>query len=164
MIAVCGPNEASDAEREQAATVGRLLAEAGQTLVCGGRGGVMEAASRGAKEAGGTTIGILPGYDRSAANQWIDHAIPTGMGEARNVIVVASGDSVIAVGGGFGTLSEVALALKLGKTVVTLGGWDLPAERVAAVSRGQARLLPAADAVEAVRLALEAAAPRPGHG
>lgn len=162
MIAVCGPHEADENECRQAETVGRLLAEAGETLVCGGRGGVMAAASRGARRAGGTTIGILPGYDRAAANQWIDHPIPTGLGEARNAVVVASGDAVIAIGGGFGTLSEIALALKLGKPVVTLGGWALDPARVARLGQGGAALLPATDPAEAVRLALGAAR-QPGH-
>ena len=87
----------------------------------------MEAACRGAKTAGGVTIGIIPGYDERDANPWVDHLICTGMGQARNAIVVASGQALIAVGGGWGTLSEVALALRLGRPVVLLGGWtDLP--------------------------------------
>ncbi|HET7037105.1 MAG TPA: TIGR00725 family protein [Thermomicrobiaceae bacterium] len=163
MIAVCGPHEADQDERRLAEAVGRLLAEAGETLVCGGRGGVMAAASRGAKLAGGTTIGILPGYDPAAANEWTDHPIPTGLGEARNAVVVASGAAVIAIGGGFGTLSEIALALKLGKRVVTLGGWTLDPQRVTRLSRGGAALLVARDPAEAVRLALGAAR-QPGHG
>jgi uncharacterized protein (TIGR00725 family) len=85
----------------------------------------MEAACRGAKEAGGTTIGILPGTDRAAANRFVDVAIATGLGEARNALVVRSADAVIAIGGGYGTLSEVALALKAGKRVVGLGTWDV---------------------------------------
>jgi uncharacterized protein (TIGR00725 family) len=94
-------------------------------IVCGGLGGVMEAACRGAKDAGGTTIGILPGADRAAANPFVDVAIPTGLGEARNALVVRAADAVIAVGGGYGTLSEVALALKAGKRVVGVGTWDI---------------------------------------
>jgi uncharacterized protein (TIGR00725 family) len=94
-------------------------------LVCGGLGGVMEAACRGAKGAGGTTIGILPGSERAAANAFVDVAVPTGLGEARNALVVRAADAVIAVGGGYGTLSEIALALKAGKPVVGLGSWDI---------------------------------------
>jgi uncharacterized protein (TIGR00725 family) len=94
-------------------------------LVCGGLGGVMEAACRGAKEAGATTLGILPGTDRAAANPFVDVAVPTGLGEARNALVVRAADALVAVGGGYGTLSEVALALKAGKRVVGLGTWDV---------------------------------------
>jgi uncharacterized protein (TIGR00725 family) len=94
-------------------------------LVCGGLGGVMEAACRGAREAGGTTVGILPGVDRGAANRFVDVAIATGLGEARNALVVRAADALIASGGGYGTLSEVALALKAGKRVVGLGSWDV---------------------------------------
>jgi uncharacterized protein (TIGR00725 family) len=85
----------------------------------------MEAACRGAREAGGTTVGILPGADRGAANPFVDVAIPTGLGEARNALVVRSADALVAVGGGYGTLSEIALALKAGKPVVGLGSWDI---------------------------------------
>jgi uncharacterized protein (TIGR00725 family) len=105
--------------------VGRALGERGVALVCGGLGGVMEAACRGAKGAGGATIGILPGSDRAAANEFVDVAIPTGLGEARNALVVRAADAVIAVGGGYGTLSEIALALKAGKRVVGLDTWDI---------------------------------------
>ena len=108
-----------------AAEVGRLLAERGAVLVCGGRGGAMEAACRGAKEAGGLTVGILPGSDRSEANPFVDVVLPTGLGEARNALVVGAADVVIAVGGGYGTLSEVALALKAGKRVIGLGTWEI---------------------------------------
>ena len=108
-----------------AAEVGRLLAERGAVLVCGGRGGAMEAACRGAKEAGGLTVGILPGSDRSEANPFVDVVVPTGLGEARNALVVGAADVVIAVGGGYGTLSEVALALKAGKRVIGLGTWEI---------------------------------------
>jgi uncharacterized protein (TIGR00725 family) len=94
-------------------------------VVCGGLGGAMEAACRGASEAGGTTVGILPGSDRAAANRYVDVAIPTGLGEARNVLVVRAADALVAVGGGYGTLSEIALALKAGKRVVGLGSWGI---------------------------------------
>jgi uncharacterized protein (TIGR00725 family) len=122
-IAVCAPGSASDEELVLAGAVGRLLAERGCTLVCGGLGGAMAAACRGAKEAGGVTIGILPGYDDRAANPWVDHVICTGLGQARNTLVAATGQALIAVGGGWGTLSEIALGLRLGRPVVLLGGW-----------------------------------------
>jgi len=105
--------------------VGRGLASRGCIVVCGGLGGVMAAACRGAKEAGGTTVGILPGGDRGAANRWIDVALPSGLGEARNALVVRAADALVAVGGGFGTLSEIALALKAGKRVVGLDTWKV---------------------------------------
>ena len=111
----------SGAEHEAAAEeVGRLLAKRGCKVVTGGLGEVMAAAARGAKEAGGTTIGILPGRDRAAANEWVDHAVATGLGHMRNFAVVASGDAVIAVGGQWGTLSEIAFAKILGRPVVIL--------------------------------------------
>jgi hypothetical protein len=94
-------------------------------LVCGGRGGVMEAACRGAQGAGGVTVGILPGTDRSEANRYLDIPIATGLGEARNAIVVRTADAVIAVSGGYGTLSEIGLALKMGRPVVGLRTWEL---------------------------------------
>jgi uncharacterized protein (TIGR00725 family) len=113
----------SGAEWEHAAEeVGRLLAERGSTVVTGGLGEVMAAAHRGAKAAGGTTIAILPGEDRSAANPWADHVVVTGIGHARNLAVAASGDAVIAVGGSYGTIAEMALALRLGRPVVALAG------------------------------------------
>jgi hypothetical protein len=105
---------------ERAAEVGRLLAERGATVVTGGLGEVMAAASRGAKSAGGTTIGILPDETRDRANEWIDHVVVTGIGHARNLAVVASGDAVIAVGGKYGTLAEIGFALTLGRPVVVL--------------------------------------------
>jgi uncharacterized protein (TIGR00725 family) len=134
----------SGAEHEEAAEeVGRLLAERGCTVVTGGLGEVMEAAHRGAKTAGGTTIAILPGEDRRAANAWADHVVVTGIGHARNLAVAASGDAVIAIGGSFGTLAEMAFARRLGRPVATLGG----APAVDGV-------LPAASPAEAVELAL----------
>jgi uncharacterized protein (TIGR00725 family) len=105
--------------------VGRLLAERGAMVVCGGLGGTMEAACRGARAAGGTTLGLLPGLDRSDANPFVSVAVPTGLGEARNALVVRAADAVIALGGGYGTLSEIALALKAGKRVVGVGTWRI---------------------------------------
>ena len=122
-VAVIG----SGAELEgRAQEVGRLLASRGCTVVTGGLGEVMAAAARGAKSAGGTTIGVLPGQSRDDANPWIDHAVVTGVGHARNLAVVASGDAVIAVGGKWGTLAEIGFARVLGRPVVVLEpGWDL---------------------------------------
>jgi uncharacterized protein (TIGR00725 family) len=122
---VVGPGDASAEERERAEAVGRGLAERGAVVVCGGLGGVMEAACRGASEAGGTTVGILPGLRREEANTWVDVAIPTGLGEARNALVVRAADALVAIGGSYGTLSEIALALKAGKRAVGLGTWDI---------------------------------------
>jgi uncharacterized protein (TIGR00725 family) len=124
-VAVVGPGEASAEEAAEAEEVGRLLGERGAVLVCGGLGGVMEAACRGAKAGGGSTLGILPGHDRGAANEFVDVAIATGLGEARNALVVRAADVLIAVGGGYGTLSEIALALKGGTPVVGIGTWEL---------------------------------------
>jgi len=107
---------------EAAEEVGRLLAERGCTVVTGGLGEVMEAAQRGAKAAGGTTIAILPGESRRDANPWADHVVVTGIGHARNLAVAASGDAVVAVGGSYGTVAEMAFALRLGRRVVALDG------------------------------------------
>ncbi len=117
----------SGAEHEERAEeVGRLLAERGATVVTGGLGEVMAAASRGAKSAGGATIGILPGETRTGANPWLDHVVVTGIGHGRNLAVVASGDAVIAVGGRYGTLAEIGFALTLGRPVVVLEpGWEV---------------------------------------
>jgi uncharacterized protein (TIGR00725 family) len=111
---------------ENAEQVGRLLAERGATVVTGGLGEVMAGATRGAKSAGGTTIGILPGETREGLNEWVDHVVVTGIGHARNLAVVASGDAVIAVGGRYGTLAEIGFALTLGRPVVVLEpGWQV---------------------------------------
>jgi hypothetical protein len=126
-VAVVGPGDATADQERDAETVGRGLAAAGAVVVCGGLGGVMAAACRGAHAAGGVTVGLLPGHDRSAGNAWLTIAIPTGMGELRNGLVVRASDAVVAVAGGFGTLSEIALALKLGRPVVGLGTWDIAA-------------------------------------
>jgi uncharacterized protein (TIGR00725 family) len=117
----------SGAEHEEdAEQIGRLLAERGATVVTGGLGEVMAAAARGAKGAGGTTIGILPGETRFDGNPWLDHVVVTGIGHGRNLAVVASGDAVIAVGGRYGTLAEIGFALTLGRPVVVLEpGWQV---------------------------------------
>jgi uncharacterized protein (TIGR00725 family) len=139
-VAVIG----SGGEWEGAAEeVGRLLAQRGCTVVTGGLGEVMAAAHRGAREAGGATIAILPGEDRSAANPWAEHVVVTGIGHARNLAVAASGDAVVAIGGSYGTIAEMALALRLGRPVVALEG--APAIEGALV---------AASPAEAVELAL----------
>jgi len=124
-IAVIGGGECSPVVRDLARQLGRLLAEQGHILLCGGLGGVMEAACCGAKEAGGLTVGILPG-ERADANKCVDIAIATGMGHARNVIIVKSADAVVALPGEEGTLSEIALALKMKKRVISLRSWDIP--------------------------------------
>jgi len=122
-IAVIGAGDAAEDVRRAARDVGSAIARAGVVLVCGGRGGVTEAAADGARAAGGHTIGILPSYDRASANPHIEFAITTGMSQARNAIVVASADAVIAMPGEAGTLSEIGLALKIRRPVVALGGW-----------------------------------------
>ena len=122
VVGVVGPGEA---ESDVAFEVGRLLAARGAVVVTGGLGGVMASASRGAASAGGLVLGLLPGLDRRAANEWVSVAVPTGLGELRNGLVVRAADALIAVGGGYGTLSEVALALKGGKRVVGIGSWEI---------------------------------------
>jgi uncharacterized protein (TIGR00725 family) len=142
-VAVVGPGDASPAETQDAELIGRGIAEAGHVVVCGGLGGVMAAACRGAAQAGGLTVGILPGADRRAANEWVRVALPTGLGELRNGLVVRAADVVMAVGGAYGTLSEVALALKTGVPVVGLRTWaidgieavDSPEAALAAIHR-----------------------------
>jgi uncharacterized protein (TIGR00725 family) len=124
-VAVVGPGAASPEREAVAEEVGRLLARRGAVVVCGGLGGVMEAACRGASREGGTTVGVLPGLDRGAANPFVSVAVATGLGEARNALVVRAADALIAVGGAYGTLSEIALALKAGKPVIGLGTWQI---------------------------------------
>jgi uncharacterized protein (TIGR00725 family) len=154
-VAVIGAARAGASDCEVAERVGRGIAEGGAVLVCGGLGGVMEAACRGARGAGGTTVGILPGTDRLEANDYVEVAIATGIGEARNALVVGTADAVVAVGGEFGTLSEIALALKAGTPVIGVHTWEL--------GRGGAPA-PGIDAVdsaeEAVVVALERAGAR----
>lgn len=120
LIGVVGGGRASSEEQSSAHAVGRLLAERGAVLVCGGLGGVMEAASRGAAEAGGTVVGLLPGSEPGAANRWVTLPLATGLGEARNTVIASACRGLIAVGGEWGTLSEIALAKKAGKPVVAL--------------------------------------------
>jgi uncharacterized protein (TIGR00725 family) len=141
-VAVIGGGRPGRAALGQAFEVGRLLATKGAVVVCGGLGGVMEAAARGAKQAGGLTIGILPGAAPAEANPHIDIPIATGLGYTRNSLVVMNADAVIAVDGEYGTLSEIAYGLIYGKKVVGLGTWEVKG------------VLPARDADEAVRLAI----------
>jgi len=124
-VAVVGSGVATGELYEKAREIGRLVAERGGTVVCGGLSGVMEAAARGATEAGGTAIGILPDEDRRRQNEYLTYSVATGAGQARNLAVVCSGDVIIAVGGEYGTLSEIGLARKVGRPVVVLEGWDL---------------------------------------
>ena len=124
-VAVVGSGTATGKLYEQAREVGRLVAERSGIVVCGGLSGVMEAAARGATEAGGVAIGVLPDEHRRRQNQYLSYSVATGVGQARNLAVVCSGDVVIAVGGEYGTLSEIGLARKVGRSVVVLEGWDL---------------------------------------
>ncbi|HSH23685.1 MAG TPA: TIGR00725 family protein [Acidimicrobiales bacterium] len=126
-VAVVGPGDAAEQSElvAHAEEVGQALAQRGAVVVCGGLGGVMAAVCRGAAAAGGTSVGLLPGVDRAAANPWVTFALPTGLGEARNVCVARSADAVVAIGGGYGTLSEIAFALRAGTPVVGLRTWAL---------------------------------------
>ena len=157
-IAVVGGSETNDATWAVARSVGEALARHGAVLVCGGLGGVMEAACQGARANGGTTVGILPGPDRASANPFIDIAVATGMGEARNALVVRAADALVAVGGEFGTLSEIALALRDGKPVIGLDTWELRRE-----GRTIDAIVPATSAETAVDLAISLARARLDH-
>jgi uncharacterized protein (TIGR00725 family) len=124
-VAVCGASEATASQLDSAREVGRLLAQSGVVVINGGLGGVSGAASEGASLAGGTVVGILPGTDRSGANPHLSISLPTGMGQARNVLIVTAAESVIAIGEGWGTLSEIAVARRLGRPVVALDSWSV---------------------------------------
>ncbi|MEU1040628.1 TIGR00725 family protein [Streptomyces sp. NPDC005907] len=151
-VAVAGPGEAGVRETELAREVGSLLGRRGAVVLCGGLGGVMEACAEGAGAAGGTVVGLLPGFDRGAGNRHLSVAVATGLGELRNGVLVNACDALIAVGGSWGTLSEVALALRAGKPVAVLAGWGPPAE--AASSSGTALLTEVSTPAEAVRIAM----------
>ncbi len=151
-ISVIGGAEGEPEILRDAEAVGRGIAEAGAVLVCGGRTGVMEAASKGASEAGGSVVGILPTLSPADANPYVDYAVATGIGEARNLAVVASGDAIIAIGGEWGTLSEIAHARKLGRSVVAIQSWTL--RNPAGTDLG---IVEAADPEDAVNAALSAA-------
>jgi len=154
IITVIGGSAASRGELLAAEEVGREIARRGAVLVCGGLGGIMEAACRGAKSAGGLTVGILPGVDRRGANDFVDIPLPSGMGYARNILVAYSGDAVIAIGGKHGTLSEIAFASIKGTPVVSLGSWELDESRL------PSPLVHAKDAKDAVDKAFALAAKR----
>lgn len=153
IIAVIGGSDPAPQALEQAEAVGRELAERGHTVICGGLGGVMEAACRGAREAGGRTLGVLPGADAAAANAYVEFPIVTNMGVARNAIIVLTAAAAIAIDGSYGTLSEIAIALNLGRPVVGLGTWRISAGD----GVEDERILRADDAVQAVDLAVAAA-------
>jgi uncharacterized protein (TIGR00725 family) len=145
-VAVVGASQATEEDLRDAEEVGRRLGEAGAIVVCGGRGGVMAAASKGARQAGGTVIGMLPGEDRSDANPWVTIAIPTGFGELRNGLIVRTADALIAVGGAYGTLSEIALGLAAGKPIYALHSWDIAGvDVVATPAEAVSRALSTAD-------------------
>jgi len=149
VVAVIGAGDAPPAVRKLAFEVGREIARRGAVLINGGLAGVMESAAAGARKEGGHTIGVIPGYERSAANPYIEFAIATGIGEARNAVIVASADAVIAMRGEGGTLAEIGFALKFGKPVVALDSWP----EIAGLNRADT-------AADAVALALKLAASR----
>ena len=154
VVAVVGPGrDASPAVLAEAEEAGAAIAAAGAVLVCGGLGGVMEAACRGARSNGGLTVGLLPGTDREDANGWVALALPTGLGEARNGVIVRAADAVVAIGGGWGTLSEIALALRAGVPVFGVGTWELArgGRPVAGVRAVDDAVTAVAEAVRSVR-------------
>jgi len=144
-IGVVGAGVCDEAVARQAERVGRAVAQAGAVLVCGGLGGVMEAAARGARQEGGFTLGLLPGADKQGANEFLDCVVATGLGHFRNFLIAQTVDAVVAIAGRYGTLSEIAMALNLGKAVVGLGSWQVDG------------VVPAGSPEEAVKLALAAA-------
>ncbi len=146
IIAVVGAGKCSKKLKDMAAEIGKYVAEQGGIIVCGGLEGVMEGAARGAKEAGGTTIGILPTMDKNDANEFIDYVIPTGFGEARNIIVVRTADAVIALPGKYGTLSEMAFALQAKKPLISVSAWKLGED-----------MLQIDDPIEAAKMAMKLA-------
>ena len=150
IVSIIGGADCTPEEYEVAEHVGILLGEAGVVVVSGGRGGVMEAVSRGAQKVGGLTIGILPGLDPNSGNPYLDIALPTGLGQNRNALVAQAGDAVIAIGGGHGTLSEIGFALKSGRDVIGINTWE-----VFDKMGRQIKIVPAQNAQEAVQLALD---------
>ncbi|HEY1458275.1 MAG TPA: TIGR00725 family protein [Solirubrobacteraceae bacterium] len=152
-IGVIGSSVANAEQISNARAVGLGLAQAGALVVCGGLGGVMEAACEGVREGGGVSVGILPDADRSRANRYVDVAIPTGMGELRNGLIVRAADALIAIGGGWGTLSEIAFAMRTDRGLVALGSWDLK-------DIGEARIERVSDPAQAVARALALASER----
>jgi uncharacterized protein (TIGR00725 family) len=156
-IGVIGASEATAAERDSARAVGSALAGAGAIVVCGGLGGVMEAVCEGATQHGGLTIGVLPGSDRAAANAHVDVALPTGLGELRNGLIVRFSDAVIAIGGGWGTLSEIAFAMRTARPVVALGSWERALDDERSLRRAESPEDAAALALAAASGAVEGA-------
>lgn len=149
-IAVIGGSDPEPEEARLAEEVGRELARRGAVLICGGLSGVMEAACKGASAENGLTIGILPGDSRNAANRYVQVPIVTGLGEARNVVVVKSAEAAIAIGGGYGTLSEIGHAMRAGMPVVGLNTWSLSRN-----GRADSWIILASDPIDAVNKALE---------
>lgn len=143
-IGVIGGSSCTDEVAELAESVGKEIAKAGAILLCGGLGGVMEAACKGTKQAGGTTIGILPSWNRESANQYVDYPVATGLGDMRNLMVVKNSDAVIALEGRYGTLSEIVFCLNSGTPLISLSNWN--------VSK---KIIPARDALQAVELAVK---------
>jgi uncharacterized protein (TIGR00725 family) len=129
IIGVIGEYQATERAKELAYEVGKLIAQAGYILICGGLAGVMESACKGAKDGGGLTIGVLPGISKDSANPYVDIALPTGLDQARNIIIVRASSVIIAIEGGYGTLSEIAYALKLNIPVIGLNTWEISSER-----------------------------------
>lgn len=151
-ISVIGASKCSKELYEIAYEVGREIAKKKAILICGGLGGVMDASAKGAKEAGGITVGILPGDTRIGASKYLDVSLPTGMGEARNVLIVKAADVVIAIGGEYGTLSEIAHALKMSTPVIGLKTWDIGKDKF-----GVSRIIRVDDPISAVEKAYELA-------
>jgi uncharacterized protein (TIGR00725 family) len=152
-VAVVGPRDAEIGQEREAYALGAGLARAGILVITGGLGGVMAAASRGAVEAGGATLGLLPGEDTEAANPWVTTVVPTGLGEARDVLVVRSASALVAVGGGWGTLVEIALALRSRVPVLGIGSWE---PRPPPAPDDGSRVLPVGSAEQAVALLVQA--------
>jgi len=141
-VAVVGPSDATSRQERAAEAIGRGLADGGAIVLCGGLGGVMAAACHGAAAAAGMSVGLLPGVDRTTANEWVQIALPTGLGELRNGLVIRAADAVIAVGGAYGTLSEIALALRTDVPVIGLDTWEIEGiERVKTPAQAVQRAL-----------------------
>ena len=146
-VGVVGPSRATEQELVDAQVLGRGLAERGHVVVCGGLGGVMEAVARGAAESDGVVVGLLPGSDRADANPFVSVAIPTGLGELRNGLLVRSSDVVISVGGSWGTLNEIALAVRTGVPVIAVNGWQVTPADSAPLTTGPRAVSSASDAL-----------------
>jgi hypothetical protein len=154
-VGVIGSSDCNDVVKRMAVQVGEELARKGAVILCGGRGGVMEGVAKGAAGRGGTVIGILPGCQRQEGNKYLTYTLPTGLGDARNAVIARSADALIAISGGTGTLSEIGLALKMGKTVIGLHSWDIKPP-----TSHDYCFITASHPEQAVRLALEACTTR----